>query len=865
MTVKQIVVRLVDACQGCPRLTVLLCLLILGPLATISIPRLGMDTDLDHLLSARAKWRQQELAFENAFPQFGGRIAAVVEGANADVVDDATALLAARMAERTDLFTSVSRPDADPFFRREGLLFLAPEQLSVIAARVIEAQPFIGSLARDPSLRGLFGTLGLALTGVARGDVPILPLERPLAAVADAIGSVLQGADRPLGWSDLLTRREPRPGELRRFVLFRPVGVLGDLTAAAHAIATIRETARTIGLTEQNGLRLRITGVTAIEIDEMATLAGGAGLTLGLSMGLVSLVLFIAVGSIRLILPILLTLVAGLLATASFAAFAVGALNPISIAFAVLFVGLAVDFSIQIAVRYREERFLNPDPAAALRATANTMAGSVSLAALTTSFGFLAFLPTAYVGVSQLGLIAGVGMLIALALNFTLLPALLVLFRPKGEQVSVGFACAAPLDRALLLWRPTVLALATILAMIGLVLSPWLRFDSNPMNLRDARTESVSVALDLMANPDTSPFTAEILVPDPARVPVLLAQLKALPEVHRALALAVFVPEEQERKLAVLDDLNLLLGPTLSPTSLAPQPDSAAVRRALATCLNKLRELPQEPAARRLGGLLEQALGRDNDVLTRLSTSLLSGLAPRLNALREALTAVPVTLDSIPESLRRDWIGTGGQARIQVFPSGNVGEPAELKRFVRAVRSVAPEATGPAVTTFESAQTIVDAFTEAGLIAFTTIFLLLLIVLRRLTQVLLVLVPLALSALMTLIVSVAIGLPLNFANIIALPLLLGIGVAFNIYFVINWRHGQHDPLQSSTARAVLFSALTTTVAFGTLALSDHPGTASMGLLLTISLGFTLLNTMITLPALLGPPPCSPLTDLGHQL
>ena len=851
---KRNAVRLVEASRLRPLSMLLLCLAVVGALGFAAATRLGMDTNLDHLLSFKEPWRQQQLAFDRAFPQFGDEVVAVVEAGDADAADDAAAALAARLAERKELFSRVVRPDADPFFRREGLLFLPPEELSAIAAQVIEAQPFIGSLAADPSLRGLFGTLNLALEGVSRGAAPFSRLEKPLAAVADTIESVLKGPGRPLSWSDLLTGRKPRPDELRRFILLRAERDFGELTSGGDAIDAIHDAARALGLTADKGIRVRVTGEVAIETDEMATLASGAGVTLGLSGALVCLVLFAALRSWRLIVPILITLAAGLVATAGFAALAVGTLNPISVAFAVLFVGLAVDFSIQIAVRYREERFLHSDPALALRATVITMAGSVLLAALTTSVGFLAFLPTAYVGVSQLGLIASAGMLIAVTLNFTLLPALLTLFRPNGETASVGFAAAAPLDRWLLRRRRRVMAAAGVVAAAGLALVPQLRFDSNPMDLRDARTESVAVTLDLMADPDTSPFTAEILVRDPARVPETLARLEALPEVHRALALAVFVPEGQDEKLALLDDVNLLLGPTLSPVSVAPPPDAPAVRRTLAATVDGLRALPAEPTARRLAGLLEQALGRGDAALAPLSAALLSGLTPRLEALREALAAAPVTIGSIPESLRRDWIAPDGRARIQVFPKGDAGDPAVLARFVAAVRGVAPDATGPAVSTFESAATIVRAFTEAGLIALATIFLLLVLVLRRIGHVLLVLAPLALSSLMTVIVCVAIGLQLNFANVIALPLLLGIGVAFNIYVVVNWRRGNAEPLQSSVARAVLFSALTTTVAFGTLALSNHPGTASMGLLLTISLGFTLVNTMITLPALLGPPP-----------
>ncbi|MEI7610637.1 MAG: MMPL family transporter [Rhodospirillaceae bacterium] len=482
------------------------------------------------------------------------------------------------------------------------------------------------------------------------------------------------------------------------------------------------------------------------------------------------------------------------------------------------------------------------------------MASGVLLAALATSVGFLSFLPTAYVGVSQLGLIAGAGMLIAAALNFTLLPALIKLFRPTGEAASVGFAAAAPLDRWLLRRRRWVMAASALVALVSLCCVPFVRFNSNPMDLRSAATESVATTLDLMANPDTSPFTAEILVSDSARVSGLLAKLEALPEIHRALALPVFVPEDQTAKLAVLDDLNLLLGPTLSPFSVAPSPDAAAIRQTLNLTFEALRGFKGEPVARRLAAALEQLSRREDATVQALSVALLSGLTPRLNALREALTAGPVTLDTLPDSLRREWIGPDGQTRIQVFPKGNVGDPAVLARFVAAVRSVAPEATGPAVSIYESANTIVRAFAEAGVISLVAICLVLGLVLRKIGQVLLVLTPLVLSGLITLATCVAVGLPLNFANVIALPLMLGIGVAFNIYLVMAWRAGGGNPLQSSTARAVLFSALTTTVVFGTLALSEHPGTASMGLLLTISLGFTVLITMVILPALLGVPP-----------
>ena len=225
-----------------------------------------------------------------------------------------------------------------------------------------------------------------------------------------------------------------------------------------------------------------------------------------------------------------------------------------------------------------------------------------------------------------------------------------------------------------------------------------------------------------------------------------------------------------------------------------------------------------------------------------------------LERLRDALAAEPVTLQSIPPDIRHDWVLPDGRARIQILPKPEARSSSGLAEFVAEVTSVAPEATGPAPTIVATSGTIVTSFRSAAIGALLAITMILFVALRRVLDVALVLAPLLLSALMTVIAMVLLPLPLNYANIIVLPLLLGVGVSFNIYFVMNWRAGQRLILGSATARAILFSALTTGSAFGSLALSRHPGTASMGWLLLISLGFTLLASLTFLPALLAAVP-----------
>jgi predicted RND superfamily exporter protein len=199
----------------------------------------------------------------------------------------------------------------------------------------------------------------------------------------------------------------------------------------------------------------------------------------------------------------------------------------------------------------------------------------------------------------------------------------------------------------------------------------------------------------------------------------------------------------------------------------------------------------------------------------------------------------------------RDWLLPDGRARLQIIPKPEARSSDGLAEFVAQVISVVPDASGPAPTIAATSKTIVASFRSAAILALVAITAILVLALRRLLDVALVLAPLLLSSLMTVAVLALAPLPLNYANIIALPLLLGVGVSFNIYFVMNWRAGQSAILGSPTARAILFSALTTATAFGSLALSRHPGTASMGWLLLISLGCTLAASLFFLPVLLA--------------
>jgi hopanoid biosynthesis associated RND transporter like protein HpnN len=851
-----LVTRMVDTARRHAAPVVLILTLLTAASTYFAATHLRLNTDVEGMMPANLPWRQRQFALDRAFPQNADLLVVVIDGKTPGLADQAAAALTARMRREPQLFKYVRRPDGGRFFDQNGLLFLSQDKINKIVNRLIAAQPLIGGLAHDPSLRGLFGGLSTFLNGAKKAGASAHKLDSALTAINDTVGGVLAGKPARLSWQRQFAGGSA-PRNLRQIVLAQPVLDYASLRPGGRATAEIRHLASELQLDPAHGVRVRLTGSVALNDEEFGAVRSSALVSTTLSIVAVIAVLFLALRSLKLVAAIVATVAAGLALTAGFAAAAIGSLNMISVAFAVLFVGLATDFAIQFSMRYRDQRHRLSDFAVALKSTAASIHGALLLAAAATAIGFLAFLPTQYAGISELGLIAGVGMVIGIVLTFSLLPALFALLRPRGEPEPIGFRRAAPLDRFLLRRRRWVIGGAVLLALASLAATPFLRFDFDPLDLQDPHTEAMQTLYSLMKDPTTSPYAAEVLAPSLKAAQALAARLSKLPEVDAAVTLTSFIPKHQKAKLAQISDLPFLLGPSLTPLSVLPPPTSAEALKAIADCRAALQSYaakqgPESPAAR-LARSLGQVEQRGAALLPALHQALIAPLPGELDRLRQMIAAQPVTLASLPPQLRRLWTAPDGRTRVQIFPRGNPQDPAVLQKFVAAIRRIAPDVTGTPVTIQESGRTITGAFIEAGIIAILVITALLGLVLRRVRDVALVLAPLMLSGLLTLAVTVVIDMPLNYANIIALPLLLGIGVAFDIYFVMNWRSGQSGHLQSSTARAVIFSALTTASAFGSMALSSQPGMAAMGRLLAISLLCTLFCTMLILPALLGPP------------
>ncbi len=856
---KKLIVMAVRFSAGHPWPVLLAALVMSAASAFYVADQFALNTNITTLISPKLEWRQSEENYLKAFPGQSTTILAVIDAPTPELAEEASHLLTQKLNQQPSFIRSARELTGGPFFRRNGLLFLPEDGLKEVLSQLSRSRSFLDSLATDPSLRGIMDAFRLPVRGILLRRVSLNRFAPQFNGLAAPIEKTLAGERANFSWRELLSGEPPSERETRQFVEIDPVLDFNALEPGEKATKAIRQSARDLKLADR-GVTVRLTGSIPIADEEFGTLKEGAALNSALTLLAVLGVLWLALHSMRIIAAVFAALFTGLFITAAAGLALAGSFNPISLAFFVLFVGIGVDFGLQFSVAYRAERFEHDDLTGALASTAANTGGRLALAAGATAAGFMAFTPTSYKGLAELGEIAGLGMIVAFIMCITVLPAMLRLLKPPAEPYPLGYAFLAPVDRFLERNRMAVLVGTLCVVLAGSPLLYWLRFDFNPMSLRSPHVESVSTYLDLKKDPEMSGQTIEILEPSLAEANAVAKKLSALPSVSKAMTLSTFVPQDQDAKLAAIAETAAVLDPALNPKEIKEAPTDAetvesleAMSRSLHAVAARAPESAGGKAAERLSKALAKLAEASLAVRAKAEAVLVEPLKVTLTDIRDSMHPQKITAATLPPGFARSWLAADGRARVSVLPRGDVNDNMVLEGFVKAVTKIAPNATGQAVGIYEAGKTIVRAFIEAAGWALASIALLLYLMFRRFSDVLLTLFPLILAGIVTLECTVIIGMPLNYANIIALPLLLGVGVAFKIYYIVAWREGKSGLLASPLTRAVFFSGMATAVAFGSLMTSNHPGTASMGQLLALSLVNTMAAAILFQPLLMGPP------------
>jgi hopanoid biosynthesis associated RND transporter like protein HpnN len=829
---------------------------------------LSINTDTAELVAPDAPFQKNRRNYEKAFSQDLHTLLLVVESDTPELTKSATKRLLRLLSANKDSFNSAYIPDDNEFFRQNGLLYLDTDELQNLSNNLSLAQPFIGRIAQEPNLTGFFSIFEDALTSTDKTQVVPVDLTSLIEKVASALHKTLNGENILLSWESLLSDKKTH--ERNGFIIVAPKFDFSQIRPAENAIDAIRKAVAEIQDPNLPAVKVWVTGEVGLEDDELAGMSTGTFTASIFSIVLVLFILLVAYRSVLLTVATLMTLALGMLFCGAFAAFSVKQLNLISVAFAVSNIGLGVEYAIHFCLRYRDNLIHHIHKSLALRNTLISTAPSLLLCAGTTSIGLYAFIPTDYKGVSELGLLAGTSLFICLLITLIVLPALLKIIPvPAKFQNELGRNGLTRLSEKLSilpLHYAKPISIATfVIAVISIVLAFNVKTDFNPINLRDPNTESVIAFKNLMKDKETTPMTLTVLAKDENSAKTLEQKLSILPTVDKTVSLFDFQPSDQDDKLAVIEEMSLMLGaqmqsfPALKEDTdpvpainrliqaidtILPQKTDAHERMALTNFKKELQDILIELDAR------QQPNRRM--FIEKIQTTLLGTLPNVMNELSAGLNAREVTLNDLPADIKDKWLSKDGSYRIQIFPKKDLNDLKNLEEFITEVQSVAPETTDLPIMYWESMKEVISAFQQAIVIALVTIALLLFAIRRNIADTLLVMTPLILAGLFTMASAVLTNTPINFANIIALPLLLGLGVDNGIHMVEKLHHSLSETqniYQSSTARAMFYGALTTASSFAGLAFSPHQGIASMGLIITIGIFWIMVCTFVILPAL----------------
>lgn len=814
---------------------------------------MGIDADPRTLVNPSLPFQVRQRELGKAFHALADGILVVVDADSPSVAGRTADALGAKLAARTDLFSEVDVPGGGPFFARNALLYLSTDQLEELTDRLSHVQPFLASFARDQSLVGVADLLRRTLEATREGRVTGLDLAPALERVRGVVDAVTDGRRAPDPWGAAVMGAA-LPAEARqRIVAARPVHDEGEIQPDAPELLAVREAIGGLDLPADGSVRARITGEPVMNGEELIAVANQTLRVAVISMVLFTIAIVFALRSARTVTALVGSLLVSLVWSNGIAAATVRELNVISAAFNVLIVGLGGEFGIHFAMRYIElvDRGRRRD--AALVESADTIGGALFSSAVTTSLGFLLFVLTDFTGVAQLGFISTCGMFASLAATMTVLPAILALGRtePRVRAASLP-PWLARLDRVPIRFAYLIRPASLALGVVAVMLLPRIRFDYNPVRLHDPRQESVAAFQELLARSDASPWTAELLAPSLEEARALAARVRGIPEVASVRTLLDYVPTDQDTKRETLATASYFVPAEIVPGPPRSNEERRAALAQLAEEAGRVERGPLAAPARALRTSIENALAHAGDnTLATLEQELVGSLPEQIRDLQRLTKPDHVGLRDLPPTLVRQMLAPDGRARVQVFPREDISDGRALERFVAAVRAVVPDAAGLAVYVVEWCQVAWRSMLWALVAGVVCMAVFLVVLWRSVWDMLLAFFPLALAATLTCASLVVLGEPFNFANVIVLPMLIGMSVDSGVHLVHRHRSDEEeDVLETSTARAVFYAALTTMLSFGTLALAPHRGIASIGALLTIGVGLVLVCYVVVLPAVL---------------
>ncbi len=836
----------------------------------LSYAKLEYHTQRNDLLSAEKECQQRWQKYLNAFGDDDDMIV-VVKGNDRKRMRAAADDLATELQKRSDLFDRVfHKVDLRPLHPR-SLLYLSQDDLAAIDKRLDGMAPLLGRFGdvswQALSLQALLAQATVAAEGKRAGQA-LSKADNDLLAQLPAIlqqasVSLQNPADYQNPWAvggrrdEARTLTEPQyfftnDGALA-LVLARPKKALESFTPAKEACEAARAIIADVRW-KYPGLTFGLTGLPVLETDEMVASDEDSTFVSWLALIGVALLYLVVYRGFRYPLLTVGTLLAGTAWALGWATLTVGHLNILSSTFAVMIIGMG-DYGVLWVARYDEERRMGRSPHDAAMETARHAGPSIVTAAVTTSLAFFATMVADFKAVAELGWIAGFGVLFCALACITLLPACIVLLERRSAKLHVkddpnilAFPAAGRPFFPYLSSRPRwVLGIGIGIAVLCAGFAGRVTYDSNLLNMQADGLDSVNWERELIEHAAGATWDALSIAKSREEAIALRAKYEALPGVGRVVDAVVLVPSDQDCKLITLATIQAKLSrlPSMLPEPMATDPSR------LQRMLDRYAEL--QPAA--IPATIHSALTQPTaDVrIKEFDRRLKADLLADLRLLKEVSQPKPIAAHELPAEFRERYIGKNGEYLVRAFAKESLWDFPALERYTEAAKTVDPEATGKSYRTLEGLRQMKNGFERAGLFAIIVIVIVLWLDLRGLRPLLCGLFPLVIGIVATLGVMGFAGIPLNPANLIALPLIVGVGVDNGVHVLHDYAEkapGKLYRLGAATGRGIAVAGLTTILGFGTLILARHRGMASLGLALTLGVTFCMIAALVLLPALL---------------
>ena len=789
-----------------------------------SLNNLKINTSTDSLINNKLDFKINHKRLKESFEILNNNVLIRVKSTDKTIGANLSRNIIDKLNANKDI-SFVYSPSFDEVFQKNFFLFLNDSEKEKLIEKLYQYQPFLSQINNsDNKLEGFNELLELNLRNNSSN------VNSELELVFRTFSNSLS-EKKFVNWEDIFSS-----GSNEFYIIF---GVKQECISEGR-LNKIYEFLKDLKQFENTDLTLAYTGGLIIDFEEITSVSNGAMISGILSFILVGVILWILFKKLLPIFILLSTILLGLLVTIGITTLIIGSLNLISVAFAVLFIGLSVDYGIQVYSRITETPIKNYKIE-----KIDLIFRTLIVVSIPSIIGFLSFVPTDYIGLSELGIISAIGLVVGLLLNISFLPCLIVLTTDNKKIEFFNLDLKKFLNFLKNKKQVTIVKLIFLSIFVFTLLNyKSINFDSDALNLKDQDLESVKLAKEVIEKNPTSDYVASIILNE--KEIALFNKSHPILSDKNVKSFFSYNNIFNEHESVDLDYIKFLL--SYNQNSISNKKTSELLR-----FKNLLNKFTERDFSSNLSSdnLLQHITKLENEGMSSNQIeALLFNKFNDLIFLIQNLGVVPKDLsERVPTNFKKRYVSELGMYRIEIFPLQNLSKPEDLKKFVSVVENHFPEATGMPIVQLKAGQVVVKSFLEALIISSTFLIIFLFFIFKKTSYIFLCLLTLFSGFVLTVFFMIILKINFNFANMISLPLLFSLGISYPIYFLK--RAEQLTDIEfvytSNTPSAILFSGLTTLCSFSTLSISNHEGTSSMGILLFISLFSTLLSCLILLP------------------